>query len=94
MNLLVASYYDEILVPVVRGICDRNGWDVCDWLVAHPSRNPEISAEKAFPNATIHRPEFASRGVLTSDANFSDWPAIDQSIINRMAVHEHMFMHL
>jgi len=94
MNLLVTSYYDEILAPVIRGVCDQNNWVVRDWFIAYPSKDKTIVPEKMFPEATVHRPEFASRGMLSDGLQAAGWPAVDQSIVDRMATYEHMFMRM
>ena len=94
MRVVVASYYDEIFVPIVSDICARSGWTVCDWFSAYASRNPAVSPESSFPGAVVHRPEFAARGLLPPEMNATPEPALDQEILAKMAPYEAMFMRM
>ena len=95
MNILVVSYYDETLVPVVEGICRKLGGKVSDWFVAYASQHPAIQPQLAFPGAVVHRPDFASRGMFSPGAMTDfEHADLDQTILDRMAAHENMFMRL
>jgi hypothetical protein len=92
MRIIVSSYYDEILVPVMQEVCRRQGWSVCDWFCAYPSRDPAVTPELAFPEASIHRPEHAARGLLPPGFDGVPVPALDQALLTRLAPNESMFM--
>ena len=94
MRLIVASYYDETFVPVVRELCKRAGWQVCDWLSAYPSQDPAISPQRAFPGAMVHVPQDAARGLLPPTARSIALPEPDADVLRRMAPYETMFLRM
>src|SRR5258706_371971 len=91
MRIVAISYYDEFFVPIVRDICARNGWTVSDWFCGYePGARPEIT----FPNAIVHRSEFAARALLPKEMDTSGIVELDKDILAKMAPYESMFMRM
>jgi hypothetical protein len=91
MRVVAISYYEPFFVPILRAICERSGWTVCDWIGA---RDPSVDAAVAFPGATVHRPEIAARGLLPESAEAAQLLELDEEVLARMAPYESMFMRM
>jgi hypothetical protein len=91
MRVVAISYYEPFFVPIVRGICARSGWTVCDWIGA---RDPSIDAAATFPGAMVHRPENAARGLRPDGVDAAELLELDEAILARMAPYESMFMRM
>jgi hypothetical protein len=94
MNILVASYYDEIALPVMRRFCEQQGARVSDWFIGHPSQNPAIAPAGYVPGAVVHDILQASRGLLPYDLPPKKWPSVDRAMFERMRPYERIFSDL
>jgi len=91
MNILVSSYYDEFALAIMQRVCTVLGGRVSDWFVAYPSQNPAITYERYAPGAIVHDLLNASRGIAPNPVDPRKWPAIDQSLFERMQPYERAF---
>jgi hypothetical protein len=90
-RIVALSYYEPFFVPIVRGICERTGWTVSDWIGA---RDASADPAAAFPGAVVQRPEHAARGLLPEGIEPQDLVELDEAILARMAPYESMFMRM
>ena len=95
MNLLVISYYDGMLAPMIKRVCEETGWNVTDWFSAHPADDEASSSAKLFPKAVIHLPREASRGIHPKgDPARQQDVVLDEPLLKEYAPLEQMFMRM
>jgi hypothetical protein len=92
MRLVVSSGDDDVLVPLMRSICDQTGWEVSDYLTGFSSLQRHVSPAEAFPGCVVHPPQDSSRGMLPASESGTRLPEIDLQVLQKMSPYEHMFM--
>ncbi len=92
MRLVVSSGDDDVLVPLMRSICDQTGWEVSDYLTGFSSLQRHAPPAETFPGCVVHSPQYSSRGMLPASESGTRLPEIDLQVLQKMSPYEHMFM--
>jgi hypothetical protein len=84
MNILVSSYDDGVLIPVLARLCAESGHKVVYWLASSSKDSPTFSAlRSAFPDAILHRVDQSPFGEMPDTISRMPLPALDRCVLDQ-----------